>query len=206
MQRLVMTRGSSRCFSALLVALIGAAGCAHSAKFVWADKYEPPPDPAQTTTKIGPGDLIQIRVFGQDQLSTRAKVRPDGKVSVLLLDDVQAAGFAPAALARDLEVRLKPMVKNAVVTVSVEETKQKSVLVVGEVLKPGPVPLDTGTGVLHALVGAGGLSPDASDDRIFVLRGAPAAARIRFRYENLLEPGSPAAGFKLREGDVVVVE
>lgn len=190
----------------LLLGFFGVAGCAHGAKYVWVEDYESPPDPAQAITRIARGDVLQVRVFSQDQLSTRARVRSDGNISIPLLDDVQVAGFTPPALARDLESRLKSIIKNPVVTVSIEESRPKTVLVLGEVNRPGPIPLETGSGVLQALAAAGGLSPDASDDRVFVLRTLPARVRIRLRYEALLDPGSPAAEFKLREGDVILVE
>jgi polysaccharide export outer membrane protein len=189
-----------------LVTLLALVACGHTKSFVWVDNYQAPARPQEGETLIARGDVLQIRVFNQEQLSTRTRVRPDGRITVPLLNDVEAAGRAPPVLARDIEAHLKAMVKNAVVTVSVEESRPKSVLVVGQVNKPSTFLLDNASGVLQALVSAGGLTADASDDGIFVVRSAPAPARIRFTYDDLLDPRTNASAFKLQEGDVVVVE
>ena len=175
-------------------------------KFVWADQYQEPPPPPEEPYVIAVGDTIQVRVFNQDQLSARVRVRPDGKVSLPLLNEVVAAGLTPLELSRVLEQRLKDLVKTPAVTVSLEETKPHTITVVGEVVKPNSYPLEVATGVLQALAIAGGLTPDASDDRIFVLRQAPSPVRIRFTYEALVRQQPAAINFKLRSGDVVLVE
>jgi polysaccharide export outer membrane protein len=186
--------------------MLALVACGHAKSYVWVDNYKPPVRPQEVETLIARGDVIQIRVFNQEQLSTRTRVRPDGRITVPLLNDVEAAGRAPAALARDIEAHFKSMVKNAVVTVSVEETRPKSVLVVGQVSRPSTFLLDNASGVLQALVSAGGLTADANDDGIFVVRSTPSPARIRFSYDDLLDPRTNASAFKLQEGDVVVVE
>ncbi len=111
-------------------------------------------------------------------------------------------------LGQQLETRLKEFLKLPVVTVSVEESRPLSVLVAGEVAKPGAVTLDAGAGVLPALLAAGGPGDFAHKDRIFVLRpvanGAP--LRIRFNWRALLRAQDRTAAFKLRTGDTVVVE
>jgi polysaccharide biosynthesis/export protein len=105
-----------------------------------------------------------------------------------------------------LERRLKGLVNAPSVTVSLEETKPPMVMVIGEVPRPGTFPYDPAGGVLQALAAAGGLGPDASGDRIFVLRQTPTPVRIRFSYDRLRRQEGRAATFRLRPGDVVVVE
>lgn len=182
------------------------SSCSNLGKFVWVDQYPEPPSPPEQPYVIQVGDTIQVRVFNQDQLSARVRVRPDGKVSLPLLNEVVAAGASPLALSRYLEDRLKDLVKTPTVTVSLEEARPQMVTVVGEVAKPNSYPLETATGVLQALAIAGGLTPDASSDRIFVLRQKPSPARIRFTYEALMHQQPAAINFRLRSGDVVLVE
>ncbi len=120
-----------------------------------------------------------------------------------------AAGMSPDALARALEVRLTGYVNAPRVTVALEEEKLVAVSVLGEVAKPGSYDLTAGSGVLQALASAGGMTPWASNDRIFVLRrsgGEARPTRIRFTEEALAHGEDRSSAFRLRRGDVVVVE
>jgi polysaccharide export outer membrane protein len=182
-----------------------AVACSGPGKYVWVDDYA---DTAQVEKPyvIVPGDTLQVRVFNQDQVSTRARVRSDGKITLPLLDDVTAVGLTPVELGAQLRERLRPFIKDPLVTVAVEETGPPNIYVIGEVVKPGAYPLDRASGVLPALVNAGGLTQDASTDRIFVLRQAPSVVRIRFTYEALVRLAGKAPAFRLRPGDIVVVE
>ncbi len=185
---------------------VGCASCRGPGQYVWVDDYT---DAAARDDGyvLSPGDVVQVRVFNQDQLTTRAKVRPDGKVSLPLVNDVSAAGVTPVALAAALQERLKEFVKAPLVTVSVEETRPAVVYVAGEVAKPAPYPIESCSGVLQAIVNAGGLTVNARSNRIFVLRQArPAPQRIRFTYDDLTRLAGRAPTFRLRPGDVVVVE
>lgn len=197
-------RRPARLPAALFATLLLSSACAHRHDFTWVDELAPAPAKAPEIL-IGVGDALNVRVFNQDQLSSRARVRDDGKITLPLIHEVDAAGLTPQALAAAVQARFRELVKNAVVTVSIEERKPSTVLVTGEVAKPGIYVIDGETGVLRALLSAGGLGPDASDDQIFVIRrGVP--SRIRFKYESLLEPSGKAVTFKLEGDDVVVVE
>lgn len=188
-------------FAGVLAACAGSVG-----QHVWVDQYRAPPGAEATDYLLVEGDLVQLKVFEQEQLSTRARVRADGKISVPLLGDVQAAGLTPNALAADVKAALTDFVKAPNVTVSLEETRPPAVYVTGHVVRPGTYPLDPkAPGVLPAIVTAGGLTPYARKDRIFVVRGG-APARIRFAYEGLTRAETAANRFKLLPGDVVVVE
>ncbi len=203
----VRAAGRTAMFLAVAPIAVLAICCSRDlGRFVWVDQYKEPPQAPQRPYVIGVGDLINVRVFNADQLSARVRVRADGRVSLPLLNDVDAAGFTPVELKQRLENQLRDLVKSPEVTVFLEETKVQTIMVMGEVARPNSYPLEPGSGVMQALAMAGGLTPDASTDRIFVLRQNPGPERIRFSYEALLHQVGRAAGFKLRPGDVVVVE
>ena len=187
---------------ALLLSSLG--GCSHSPGYIWVSQY--PDSGSSQDYVLGPGDLIFVRVFNQDNMSARTRVRADGKVSLPFLNDVKAAGFSPNELAQQVRVRLKQFINNPVVTVSLEEPRTLSVTVLGEVNKPGVYTLPSEAGVLSAIASAGGLTDYASKDRIFVLRQGPKPARIRFSYQGLSQPAGKEGSFMLRGGDVVAVE
>ena len=195
----------------LAAALAAATGCSHVGDYVWVDDIKEPPAPAETDYVIAPSDVLNVRVFNQEGMSGRARVRSDGKISLPFVNDVEAAGATPAALAIRLQVRLKEFVNNPVVTVSLEEPGPIQVSVLGEVAHPGVYPVQPRANVLQGLAAAGGLTPYASSDRIFVLRRSapgvkPPLVRIRFRYESLAHAEGRAATFRMRDGDVLVVE
>ena len=194
-------------FAIALFAAGAAAGCKHDEAFVWVqDLPDPPPAPIGPYV-ISPGDVLSIRVWNQEGMSAKVRVRSDGKISLPFLNDVVAAGFRPDILAQQIQTRVKDFLTNPVVTVVLEEVKPLTVSLLGEVAKPGQYPLEPGAGVLHALASAGGLSDYAHKDRVYVLRevdGKP--ARIRFDYSTLTRPDGKAAQFRLHTGDVVVVE
>jgi len=191
--------------AALSIALFA---CSDVGRYVWVDDYPEKARPEQGFI-IGVGDTIQMRVYGQEQLTTKAKVRGDGKMTLPLLNDVVAAGYTPASLGQQLETRYKEFLKNPVVSVSVEEVQPLTIPVGGEVSKPGVVTVDraSGAGVLQVLIASGGLTEFAHRDRIFVLRGGnPSPQRIRFSWDGLTHGDAKAAAFALQQGDLIVVE
>jgi polysaccharide export outer membrane protein len=206
-------RVSSRVLTGFVAATLSSAACGHPHPYLWVDAVPRNMNATETTYLIAPGDVIGVRVFNQEASSVeRARVREDGRIAIPFLNDVEVAGMEPVDLARRLEVRLKEFVVAPVVTVIVHERRPLRVSVLGRVTRPGVYDLDRGAGVLHALAAAGGLTPFAHDDGVFVLRsgywadGDPAPARIRFRYGDLAAGKAPASAFALLAGDVVVVE
>ena len=194
----------------VLTALFAAAPTAvraQSDQFVWVDKYEDdsPVAPGGEYT-IGPGDLLGVQVWDQDKMSARTRVRTDGRISLPFLNDVVAAGKGPVQLATEIQEGLKAIILTPRVTVTVEETQPLNISILGEVAKPGLHTLEVGAGVAQALASAGGLSQYAKKDRIFVLRPGPKQARIRFTYEAVTRNQGRAPLFRLRSGDVLVVE
>ena len=189
-----------------VISLVVSACSSVSGSYVWVEVYPVRPEAAKEALLIKPGDVLDVRVLNQDQVSGKARVRSDGKVALPFLNEVQAAGFAPGALAQDLQTRFKSFFTTPVVTVTVEEAKPQPISVMGQVERPGQYALDNASSVLQALALAGGLTEFAKKDRIFVLRAGPPQERIRFRYEALVQPRGPAASFRLQGGDVVVVD
>ncbi|HTP51007.1 MAG TPA: polysaccharide biosynthesis/export family protein [Anaeromyxobacteraceae bacterium] len=184
--------------------------CKHTGDYVWVDDLPQAQQAADKEYIIQSGDTISVRVWNQEGMSAKARVRQDGKISLPFLNDVEAAGIPPNVLARRLQARLKDFIVNPVVTISLEEPKPIQISVLGEVTKPGNVQLEPGAGVIQALGAAGGLNDFASRDMIFVIRqtqpDAGAPLRIRFTYESLTQVRGRAATFRLQSGDVVVVE
>lgn len=192
--------------AAFLGIVVTALGCANLGQYVWADSLPDPPANAAGEYLLVPGDLIFVRVFNQDPLSGRTRVRPDGRVTIPFVNDVPAAGVSTQELAKRMEVLLRDFIKQPVVTVFLEELAPAQLSVMGEVARPGVYPLDrTSQGVLRALAAAGGLTEFAHKDRIFVVRGGN-PGRIRFTLEGLSTPGSRSARFRLQNDDVVVVQ
>lgn len=185
-------------------------GCATTAPFVWVDEYRPPADSARTEYLLGPGDVVAVRVHEQEAMSApRAKVRTDGRISLPMLNDVEVAGRTPAAVAEAVQARLKTLLNNPVVTVTLEEARPFTVSVLGEVARPGVYPVEPGSSVLHALALAGGLTQYAHEDRIFVLRAdgtSGGTQRIRFDYRDTSRAKGQGAQFTVRPQDIVVVE
>jgi len=194
-------------YRALTILSLALGGCSSvSGNYVWVDAYPAKPEAAKEALVIKPGDVLDVRVLNQEQVSGKTRVRSDGKVTLPFLNEVQAAGLAPAALAQDLQTRLKSFFNTPVVTVAVEEAKPHPISVMGQVVRPGQYAQENATTVLQALALAGGLTEFAKKDRIFVLRAGPPQERIRFRYDGLVQPRGPAASFRLQGGDVVVVD
>jgi polysaccharide biosynthesis/export protein len=188
------------------LALLGGA-CRHDpGRYVWVDDVAPVPTEGEYV--IRSGDVVNVRVFGQESMSARARVRADGKISLPFLNDVTAAGVTPAALSAHLQNRLKDVITTPIVTVSLEEPAQVQVSVLGEVPRAGIYTLDSTAGVLQALAAAGGFNNYAARE-LFVLRNPPeggARQRIRFDYEVASRAEGKAGDFRLKQGDVLIVE
>jgi polysaccharide biosynthesis/export protein len=193
-------------FLPLSLLLAVATACAHEEHYVWVDDVPSSMVDTPSVYVIQPGDLLSIRVWNQDNMSTRVRVRDDGKISVPFLNDVQAANKLSTVLAHEIEVGLKPYLNNPVVTVTIEEVRPLTVSVLGEVAKPGSFAMGSGAGVLQALAAAGGLTEFANHDGIFVIRQGAPPNRIRFTLLQLTHATGKASAFRLKNDDVVFVE
>jgi polysaccharide export outer membrane protein len=157
---------------------------------------------------IGPSDVLSIRVWKNPELSIeQVPVRPDGKISTPLVNDVQAAGLTPNQLKDVLAQRLGEYVTAPDVTVIVAQMNSRRVSVVGEVTRPGPVPIGADTRVLDAITAAGGFTPFASTGRVKVLRrnADGSVTEYRFDYDDFVAGKDPGANFLVQVDDTIVV-
>ncbi len=160
-------------------------------------------DPAY---KIGPQDVLKIDVWREDQLTRVAPVRPDGKVTLPLLNDVQAAGLTPMELAGVIREDLKKFINNPQVTVSVMEINSRRIYVTGEVVKAGAYALLPHMTVLQALTSGGGFTQFARVKNIYVLRTQNGKQiRLLFNYKEAISGKNPEQNIELLPGDVIVV-
>jgi len=160
-------------------------------------------DPAY---KIGPQDLLKIDVWKEEQLTRTVPVRPDGKITLPLLNDVQAAGLTPMELAGIISDQLKKYINNPQVTVSVTEINSRRVYVTGEVSKAGAYPLFPRMTVLQALSSSGGFTQFARVKNIYVLRTENGKqVKMLFNYKEAVRGKSPEQNIELLPGDVIVV-
>jgi len=156
--------------------------------------------------KIGPEDVLDITVWDNPTLSRAVPVRPDGKISLPLLNDVQVAGLSPMQLRELLAKKLAEYMPSPEVSVIVREIRSLSFSVVGEIRNPGRYELRSGTTVLDALARGGPFNDFASRSRIFVLRPNGAAMkRLPFDYSKAISANAEHQNFALEPGDIVVV-
>ncbi len=157
------------------------------------------------TYVIGPEDSLQVTVWKEPQLSGSYLVRPDGMISLVLLNDVRAAGLTPMQLSANITDRLKKLVQDPIVSVVVNSVPSQRIFMVGEVGHVGPISLLAGMSPLQAIATAGGLSPYANKKRIYILRGMGATQqKIPFDYKKALK-GDNSQGVTLHPGDTIVV-
>jgi polysaccharide biosynthesis/export protein len=160
--------------------------------------------------RIGVDDKVQVSVWRNPELSVIVPVRPDGKISVPLVGDVQAGGLKPEEVATEVSKKLAAYVRDAEVTVIVTELNSHQFLsrvrVTGAVRTPRSFPYRPGMTVLDAVLEAGGLNDFAAPDRTQVYRRAPGATQvIPVRLGRILEKGDLATNIELKPGDVVTV-
>jgi polysaccharide export outer membrane protein len=193
-----------------LVAGAGLAAHAQQASPVSTTPGSPVPasaPPAITDYVIGPEDLLQITVWKNESLSRELAVRPDGKISMPLLHDIQAAGLTPMQLQEKLSTALGEFMPNPEVSVTVTDVRSYRISVLGEVVKPGVLQLKSDTTVLEAIALAGGFRDFASPSKIVILRknGDGQTHKIPFNYNRVVKDNRAEGNVTLKSGDVVVV-
>ncbi|MGH9365878.1 MAG: polysaccharide biosynthesis/export family protein [Thermoanaerobaculia bacterium] len=161
---------------------------------------------AQEAYVIGPEDVLQISVWNNAALSQSVTVRPDGKISLPLLNEVQVAGLSPAELREFLVKRLAEYVPNPEVTIIVSQVGGFKVSVIGEVSRPGRFELKSRVTILDVLAMAGGFTQYAARSRVVVLRhDGKTMKRIPFNYNKVVSAGGEQENVYLRNGDIVLV-
>jgi polysaccharide export outer membrane protein len=158
---------------------------------------------------IGPGDALQIFVWDHADLSTTVAVRPDGKISTPLVEDLEAAGRTPTQLARDIEGVLSQYVRTPVVTVIMQGfvgEQAQQVRVVGQAVSPQALQFRNGMTVLDVMIQVGGLSEFASGNRAKIVRKtAQGEVEIKVRLDDLLNKGDIGENVAMQPGDVLII-
>lgn len=156
--------------------------------------------------RIGPEDVLQISVWKNEAVSRTVPVRPDGVISLPLLNDVQAAGLTPMQLREALMKKFAEYDPNPEISVIVQEVRSFKVSVMGEVARPGRFDLKSRATVLDVLAQAGGFKEFASRTRIVILRSqGTTMKRIPFNYNKVIAADEEQENLILQPGDIVVV-
>jgi polysaccharide export outer membrane protein len=182
-------------------------GCAAVSKEVLDETVQP----VSKEFLLGPEDVLEVTVWRNQDLSRTVVVRPDGKISLPLIGDVQASGLNASQVAAKIAQRLTEFKENPNVSVSLKEVNSYFIFVLGEVLKPGKYPLKSYATVLQGVSMAGGFTPFASKNRMQVIRthanedGKENQIRIPVPYNELVSGKGEIENFILKSGDTIVV-
>lgn len=159
--------------------------------------------------QIGAGDTLQIFVWRNPDFSATVPVRPDGKISTPLVEDIVAVGKRPTQLAREIEQRLKRFIKSPVVTVIVTDfvgQPSRQVRVIGEAAEPQAIAYREGMTVLDVMIAVGGLTEFASGNRATIVRSARGKRhQLRVKLQDLLNDGDISANIEMKPGDILIV-
>lgn len=156
--------------------------------------------------RIGPQDVVRIDVWKEPDISRTIPVRPDGKISVPLLNDVQASGLTAMQLAASLRDGLSKYLNNPQVTVTVTEINSRRVYLTGEVNRPGALPLLPNMTVLQALASAGGFTQFAKLKSIYIMRTENGKqVKHPFNYKEVVKGNLSEQNILLQPGDVIVI-
>ncbi len=196
---------------ALLIAVLSLSalalgGCA-STKTTAAPAAAP--DVAVDEYVIGPGDTVQIFVWQHPEVSVSLPVRPDGRISTPLVEDMPAVGKTPTNLARDIEIALAEYIRSPKVNVIVSNfvgTFSTQVRVVGQAAAPQAIPFRQELTLLDVMIQVGGLSANAAGNRAKIVRRTGGKQEeIPVRLDDLLNKGKIAANMAMRPGDVLII-
>ncbi|HEX7850953.1 MAG TPA: XrtA/PEP-CTERM system exopolysaccharide export protein [Sphingomonas sp.] len=160
---------------------------------------------------IGPMDQLNIFVWRNPELSAKVQVRPDGRITTPLVNDMPAVGKTPAMLADDMKLALSTYIKDPIVSVIVESpqsTYSQSIRIVGATEKPASIPYRANMTLLDAMIAVGGLNQYAAGNRARLVRQDRATGQQRqynVKLGKLLKDGDPSANVKLEPGDVIII-
>jgi polysaccharide export outer membrane protein len=193
-----MTRQTVAC--ALLAAAMVAAGASHAFAQSKSEVHTPP------GYVIGPLDVVGVLFWKDEDLSAEVVVRPDGKISLPLLNEIEAGGLTPEQLRLRVLESARRFVEDPTVSVVVKQINSRNVYIMGEVLKPGTYPLGGPTSVLQLIAVAGGMTEFAARDEIVLMRTVDGqTARHRVKYNEVLKGKNLEQNLVLQPGDTVVV-
>ncbi|PZO18555.1 MAG: sugar ABC transporter substrate-binding protein [Burkholderiales bacterium] len=191
--------------TALLALVLGVAGC--------ATQNANPPAPTTASSPdynyiVGPGDTLNINVWRNPELSSTVPVRPDGKVSTPLVDELVAQGKTPTEIARDVEKALAKFVRDPVVTVIVTSfvgPYSEQIRVVGEATKPQFLPYKQKMTVMDVMIAVGGLTEFAEGNKATIVRSSEGNKRYSVRLQDLVKRGDISANVEMLPGDILII-
>lgn len=157
---------------------------------------------------IGPGDTLQVFVWRNPELTTTVPVRPDGKISTPLVEDMVAIGKSPSKLARDIETVLAEYIRQPQVNIIVSNaiSTYSQVKIIGQVTNPQAIPFREGMTVMDAVLAVGGLGTYAAGNRAKLLRTVDGSEKeFKIRLTDLVNKGDLSQNLELRPGDVIIV-
>jgi polysaccharide biosynthesis/export protein len=156
---------------------------------------------------VGSEDVLAVNVWKEPEVSRAVQVRPDGKISLPLVGELQAAGETPRQLEKNIASKLGSYISDPEVTVIVQEIKSKRFNILGMVVRPGSYPLASSATVLDAIALAGGFRDFAKQKSIYVLRHNPQGgeSRLPFNYKDVIKGKNGTQNIALKPGDTVVI-
>jgi polysaccharide biosynthesis/export protein len=163
--------------------------------------------PHDASYVIGSSDVLAITVWKEPEISRSIPVRPDGRISLPLAGEIQAAGRTPVQLEQDIAARLQTYISKPDVTVIVEQINSEKFNILGRVLKPGSYPLAGTTTVLDAIATAGGFQDFAKQSAIYILRPNPGGgdSRLAFNYKQVIKGKHTEQNIRLEPRDTIIV-
>jgi polysaccharide biosynthesis/export protein len=173
--------------------------------------YPPAPKAASVSEQayiIGPMDTLAITVWRNPELSSTSQVRPDGRISAPLVEDLPAAGRTPTELAREIEKALGKFIRDPVVTVMVsgfQGTYAQQVRVIGEAARPQSIPFRQGMSLLDVMIQVGGLTDFADGNHAVLVRGSEGGKQYTVHLKDLIKRGDISANAEVRPGDVLII-
>jgi polysaccharide export outer membrane protein len=171
-----------------------------------AEEFEKPPELSQQPYVFGAGDVLDVRVWKNPELSAEAAVRPDGQITLPLVGDVVADGLTSEELTKVIREKLSEYITNPDVFVGLKQAGSKRVYVIGEVAHGGPIPLASELRVMDVIAISGGFSPFADKGDVRIIRREGGQEReYRFDYDAYVSGDAPGTNVVLRPGDTVVV-
>lgn len=193
-------------FASVVALLLLTGGCAAQRPFVWVEEL-PDDALAEAGYRISPGDELMISVWGQDQITGTQRVRKDGNISIVLIGDIPVAGLTTAEAAKLITGKLEgDIVQNVRVDVGVVTTTPSFITVIGEVATQSKIELAPDDNLVDVIAKSGGFTEFAKTDQIYVLRMDKQMQLIRFDFDRVTSCPNAGIQFKLRDGDIVIVD
>lgn len=209
--RSIMSRRSLAGYGARFAVHVGAVLSAAVIMGCTTNPYPPAPQIAASPDylyKIGPGDSVNINVWRNPEISASVPVRPDGKLTAPLIEDLPAMGKDPSTLARDIEKALSKYIRDPVVTVIVAGfvgPYPEQIRVLGEAAKPQALPYKQGMTLLDLMIAVGGLTDFADGNNASIMRTAEGGKQYNVRLKDLVKRGDISANVDVKPGDILLI-